>query len=148
MKVMSDFLLDSALQCYVMWWRTYICNFFSAKIKITTNRRHFTLTMATSDYSADHDFYPLFFRLRCWLWLLPTIFQITLLIMTSAHYFSDYASDYDFCPLFFRQNIFVPLRDMTVNYSQDFVTIVRCKDMVAFVTYCLYVKQFCKMPWI
>ena len=34
---------------------------------------------------------------------------------------------------------------MTVNYSQDFVTTVRCKDIVAFVTYCLYLKKFCKM---
>ena len=30
---------------------------------------------------------------------------------------------------------------MTINYSQDFVTIVRRKDMAAFVTYCLYLKQ-------
>ena len=33
---------------------------------------------------------------------------------------------------------------MIVNYSQDFVTIAMCKDMVAFVTYCVYLKQFCK----
>ena len=33
---------------------------------------------------------------------------------------------------------------MTVNY---FVTIVMCKDMAAFVTYCLYLKQFCKMHY-
>ena len=36
---------------------------------------------------------------------------------------------------------------MTVTCSQDFVTIVRCKDMIAFVTYCLYLKQFCKMQY-
>ena len=109
---MSDFLLDSALQCQCHVMKNILSNFCSA-----TNKSHYqqttlhtrtsvTLTMATSDYSADHDFYRLFFR----------------------------------------QNIFVPLRDMTVNYSQDFVTIARCKDMVAFVTYCLYLKQFCKMP--
>ena len=71
-----------------------------------TSHQDFTLTVATSDYSADHDFYRLFFR----------------------------------------QNIFVPPRDMIVKYSQDFVTIARCRDMVAFVIYCLYLKQFCKMP--
>ena len=67
---MSDFLLESALQCYVMWWRTYEATFVQLKTKITTNRRHFTFLIMTFSHwpwppqitLTDHDFYPQYFR--------------------------------------------------------------------------------------